>query len=147
MDLILVAGLWLKSDVWDRVVEHLRELGHDATAVELPGADDGSSEASLEDQLQAVLDVRDALEVQRRAAPDQAVDLVTLLEQELREVAAVLPGDSGDQCPLHVVDGSVVQARRRSHGGARPPKVFARCNLPEPLRGVNASQRARLTAT
>ena len=34
-------------------------------------------------------------------ATDEAVDLVALREQQLRQVRAVLPGDSGDQRFLH----------------------------------------------
>lgn len=55
MDILLVAGLWLKRDVWDRVAEALAEHGHAPRAVALPGVDDGSRDATLEDQLEALL--------------------------------------------------------------------------------------------
>ena len=52
------------------------------------------------DQLDPVLDVRDALEVQRARAPDHTDDGVPLVEEELGQVRPVLAGDAGDQCPL-----------------------------------------------
>lgn len=60
MDIVLVAGLWLKRNVWDDTTEALRRLGHEPVAVALPGADDGSSDATLEDQIAAVLAEVDA---------------------------------------------------------------------------------------
>jgi len=48
-------------------------------------------------QRELVADVVDAPGVERAGAADEAVDLVSLLEEQLREVAAVLAGDSGDQ--------------------------------------------------
>ena len=48
----------------------------------------------------AVLEVGDALEVDRRGAPDHADDLVALVEQELGQVGAVLAGDAGDEGSL-----------------------------------------------
>lgn len=55
MDLLLVAGLWLRSSIWSAVADELERLGHHPIPVELPGVDDGSTAASLEDQLAAVL--------------------------------------------------------------------------------------------
>ncbi len=55
MELILIAGLWLKSRVWNEVVTELAAAGVKATALELPGVDDDSDTATLEDQLQAAL--------------------------------------------------------------------------------------------
>ena len=60
MDILLVAGLWLKRGVWDATVASLEELGHAARAVALPGVDDGSRTATLEDQVEAVLAAVDA---------------------------------------------------------------------------------------
>ena len=42
----------------------------------------------------------DPVRVEARGAADDAVDLVALLQQQLRQVAAVLAGDSGDQGAL-----------------------------------------------
>ena len=52
------------------------------------------------DELDVVLDVRDALEVHRARAPYHADDRVALREQKFGEVRAVLAGDAGDQCPF-----------------------------------------------
>ena len=60
MDILLVAGLWLKRGVWDNAAEALRKLGHNPVAVALPGVDDGSTAAALEDQVEAVLAEVDA---------------------------------------------------------------------------------------
>src|SRR4029079_16874586 len=46
---------------------------------------------------QAVADVVDAPGVEGAAAAHEAVDLVALLEEELREVAAILTGDPRDE--------------------------------------------------
>jgi pimeloyl-ACP methyl ester carboxylesterase len=60
MDILLVAGLWLKRDVWAETADALRRLGHEPVAVALPGVDGGSMEATLEDQVEAVLAEVDA---------------------------------------------------------------------------------------
>lgn len=60
MNIILIAGLWLPKTVWIDVASHLEELGHRAIPLALPGADDGSAEATLEDQVAAVIDAVDA---------------------------------------------------------------------------------------
>lgn len=55
MDIILVAGLWLRRSIWNEVSTELEILGHRPLAVALPGVDDGSREATLEDQVAAVV--------------------------------------------------------------------------------------------
>lgn len=55
MDILLIAGLWLPSSIWSEVVERLSSLGHRPIPVSLPGVDDGSAAATLDDQLAAVL--------------------------------------------------------------------------------------------
>ncbi len=55
MDIVLLAGLWLPASVWDTVVTELDALGHRGIAVRLPGVDDGSPTATLDDQLAAAL--------------------------------------------------------------------------------------------
>ena len=59
MDIILMAGLWLKSSAWDEVVEELRALGHNPIPLALPGADDESRAATLEDQVAAAVEAVD----------------------------------------------------------------------------------------
>jgi pimeloyl-ACP methyl ester carboxylesterase len=55
MDIILIAGLWLPTSIWGDVASHLVRLGHRPLPVALPGVDDGATDATLEDQLTAVL--------------------------------------------------------------------------------------------
>jgi pimeloyl-ACP methyl ester carboxylesterase len=63
MDILLIGGLWLDTSAWDDVVPELEALGHRAVPVALPGQGDGSTTATLEDQVAAVL-----------AAVDSSVD-------------------------------------------------------------------------
>lgn len=55
MDVVLVAGLWLDTSVWDDVVPGIEAAGHRPVPVALPGQGDGRSDATLEDQVGAVL--------------------------------------------------------------------------------------------
>ena len=48
------------------------------------------------------VEVVDARSVERRRSPDQAMYLVTLLDEKLGEVGAVLAGDAGDEGSLCV---------------------------------------------
>lgn len=61
-DFILLAGLWLTGEVWAPVAAELSRLGHRPHVPALPGADDGATAATLDDQLGAVLDAVDAVE-------------------------------------------------------------------------------------
>ncbi len=60
MDIVLIAGLWLDGSVWDDVVPTLQALGHRPVPLTLPGQGDGSSSATLDDQVAAVLAAVDA---------------------------------------------------------------------------------------
>jgi pimeloyl-ACP methyl ester carboxylesterase len=55
MDIVLVAGLWLDGSAWDDVVPALEKLGHHPVPVTLPGQGDGSTTATLDDQVAAVV--------------------------------------------------------------------------------------------
>ncbi|PWK89606.1 pimeloyl-ACP methyl ester carboxylesterase [Lentzea atacamensis] len=55
MDVLLIAGLWLDGSAWAGVASTLRSLGHRPVQLTLPGQGDGSSSATLDDQLAAVL--------------------------------------------------------------------------------------------
>lgn len=46
------------------------------------------------------IDVVNSGSVEGRRPADDPVHLVALLQQQLREVGAVLPGDAGDEGPL-----------------------------------------------
>lgn len=55
MDIILIGGLWLDPTAWDDVLPALRDAGHTPTPVALPGQGDGRRDATLTDQIDAVL--------------------------------------------------------------------------------------------
>jgi pimeloyl-ACP methyl ester carboxylesterase len=55
MRIVLIAGLWLTSDVWNGTVTELARLGHDAAAVRLPGVDDADRSATFDDQVDEVV--------------------------------------------------------------------------------------------
>lgn len=69
-ELLLVAGLWLRADTWDATLEaiaaHPAPARVRATAVRLPGVDDGADDVTLDDQLDAVLSRVDAAGAGRR---------------------------------------------------------------------------------
>lgn len=60
MDILLIAGLWLDSGVWDDVAGALEARGHHAVPVTLPGQGDGNTAATLADQEAAVVAAVDA---------------------------------------------------------------------------------------
>ncbi len=55
MNIVLVAGLWLDASAWNEVASALEPTGHRAVPVSLPGQGDGSTSATLGDQVAAVL--------------------------------------------------------------------------------------------
>ncbi|HET8615118.1 MAG TPA: alpha/beta hydrolase [Actinomycetales bacterium] len=60
MDILLIGGLWLDGSAWADVVPGLEASGHHAVALTLPGQGDGSSSATLDDQVAAVVAAVDA---------------------------------------------------------------------------------------
>jgi pimeloyl-ACP methyl ester carboxylesterase len=60
MDILLIGGLWLDGSAWDVVVPELEALGHHPVPVALPGQGDGSTSATLDDQVATVLAAIDA---------------------------------------------------------------------------------------
>lgn len=62
MDMLLIAGLWLDESAWDDVVPELEARGHRPVPVALPGQGDGSTSATLDDQVAAVLAAVDSAE-------------------------------------------------------------------------------------
>lgn len=55
MDILLIAGMWLDGSAWDEVVPELEALGHRPVPLTLPGQGDGSTSATLDDQVAAVV--------------------------------------------------------------------------------------------
>ena len=60
MDILLIAGLWLDTSVWDNVADQLEGRGHHPVPVTLPGQGDGNTSATLADQVAAVVAAVDA---------------------------------------------------------------------------------------
>jgi pimeloyl-ACP methyl ester carboxylesterase len=60
MDILLIGGLWLDGSAWDDVVPELEALGHHPVPIALPGQGDGSTSATLDDQVATVLAAVDA---------------------------------------------------------------------------------------
>jgi pimeloyl-ACP methyl ester carboxylesterase len=60
VDILLIAGLWLDGRAWRDVAPDLEARGHRPVALTLPGQGDGSSSATLDDQVAAVVDAVDA---------------------------------------------------------------------------------------
>lgn len=61
--IVLVPGFWLGSWAWDEVADRLRALGHEVTALTLPGLepdDEARGETRLDDQVQAIVRAIDA---------------------------------------------------------------------------------------
>jgi len=60
VDIVLLSGLWLDGSAWDAVLPGLREAGHEPVAVTLPGQGASPEDATLDDQLSAVVQAVDA---------------------------------------------------------------------------------------
>lgn len=60
MDILLIAGLWLDGSAWDDVGPALEALGHRPLPLTLPGQGAGSTSATLDDQVEAVIAAVDA---------------------------------------------------------------------------------------
>ncbi|HKX75842.1 MAG TPA: alpha/beta hydrolase [Acidimicrobiia bacterium] len=103
MDIILVAGLWLPSSIWSEVVAELARYQHRAIPVALPGVDDGSAAATLEDQVEAVLAAVDAADRPLVAGHSAASTLAWLAAdrrpEAIRGIALIggFPAADGDK--------------------------------------------------
>jgi hypothetical protein len=70
------------------------------------------------------VDLVEALGVERRRPPDQAVDLVAFPEEQLGEVRAVLAGNAGDEGRLHRLR---ICSLRFLHSGPRNSDFSGEC--------------------
>ncbi len=62
MDIILLPGLWLRAAAWSDVEEDLVRTGHRVQSPTLPGQGDGRADATLQDQVDAVVAAVDRIE-------------------------------------------------------------------------------------
>jgi len=112
-DIVLIAGLWLPSEVWGEVQQHLEQLGHRSLAVELPGQDDGDAGSDLSDQVSAVLATVDAADDPLVVGHSAAATLAWIAadRRKLRGVALIggFPAADGDQYAsfLPAIGGSI----------------------------------------
>jgi pimeloyl-ACP methyl ester carboxylesterase len=105
MDIILIAGLWLDgSTAWTSVLPELEARGHRGVPVTLPGQGDGSTTATLDDQLAAVVAAIDAADGKVVVAGHSAACTLAWQATDARpeKVARVallggFPGDDGDK--------------------------------------------------
>ncbi|GAB2475530.1 alpha/beta hydrolase [Promicromonospora xylanilytica] len=102
MDILLIGGLWLDTTAWDHVVPELEALGHRPVPVALPGQGDGSTSATLDDQVAAVLAAVDAADGKPLVVGHSAACTLAWLAADARpdEVAGVtlvggFPWDDG----------------------------------------------------
>ena len=102
MDIVLLAGLWLPQSIWDEVKAELEGLGHRPLAPPLPGVDDGSTTATLADQLEAALQAIDAASRPMVVGHSAACGLAWLIADrrpdDVSQVVLVggFPGSDGD---------------------------------------------------
>ena len=65
MDIILIPGFWLDASSWDEVIPALRQAGHRAQALTLPGMeskDADRSQITLRDHVDAVVEAIDSVD-------------------------------------------------------------------------------------
>ncbi len=102
MDIVLIAGLWLKQSAWDPVVAELENAGHRVNALALPGVDDGSAAAVLEDQVSAAVAAVDAFDRPLVVGHSAACSLAWMVaDRRPDEIAGVVliggfPASDGD---------------------------------------------------
>jgi pimeloyl-ACP methyl ester carboxylesterase len=84
MDIVLIAGLWLDGSAWDDVVPALRELGHRPIPLTLPGQGDGRDDATLDDQVAAVLAAVDSAEGRPLVVGHSAASTLSWLAADAR---------------------------------------------------------------
>ncbi|MEH1129677.1 alpha/beta fold hydrolase [Micromonospora sp. CPCC 206061] len=92
VDILLIAGLWLDGSAWDDVTPTLEALGHRPVPLTLPSQGDGSTSATLDDQIAAVI-----------AAVDQAAGKVMLVGHSAACTLAWLAADARPETVAKVV--------------------------------------------
>lgn len=103
MDIILIAGLWLRASAWQQVADELRKLGHRPISLALPGVDDGEVSAVLDDQVATVIKAVDAAQRPLVVGHSAAASLAWIAaDQRPEDVSGVVliggfPSSPGDR--------------------------------------------------
>jgi pimeloyl-ACP methyl ester carboxylesterase len=84
VDIVLIAGLWLDGSVWDSVAAQLKAHGHRAVPITLPGQGDGNAQATLADQVAAVLAAVDAADGRPMVVGHSAASTLAWLAADAR---------------------------------------------------------------
>lgn len=92
MKIVLIAGMWLDGRSWQQVIPELERHGHDAVAVSLPGQGGAPAEATLDDQVAAVV-----------AAVDQAGGPVVVVGHSAAATLAWVAADARPEVVARVV--------------------------------------------
>ncbi|GGD20974.1 alpha/beta fold hydrolase [Nocardioides daphniae] len=91
MDIVLVPGLWLDASAWDAVTAQLTTRGHQVSALTLPGQGDDHPDATLDDQVDAVVAAVESAEAPPLVVGHSAASTLAWLAADRRpdQVAAV----------------------------------------------------------
>jgi pimeloyl-ACP methyl ester carboxylesterase len=84
MDVILLAGLWLDGSAWEDVVPGLETRGHRPVPLTLPGQGDGSTSATLDAQVAAVVAAVDAAQGKSLVVGHSAASTLAWLAADAR---------------------------------------------------------------
>ncbi len=92
MRMLLISGLWLDTGLWGDVLPKLQEGGNTAVVPELPGQHAPPPDATLADQVAAVLEVLDETDEPTMVVGHSAASTLALLvaEQRSEQVPAVV---------------------------------------------------------
>src|SRR5437762_12781208 len=92
--------------------------------------------------MRILINMIDSLGVKRTRSPDDSVHLVPLLQKELRQIRAILPRYSRNQCCRHVSNSRLILPRDFTTQAAIDIVFFIPCN--ENAAGTNRNNRNHL---
>ena len=134
--IILVPGFWLGAWAWDEVASHLRDEGHDVTALTLPGlesADADRSNITLSDHVDAIVDA-----VQSKGTP-----VVLAVHSGSGAAGYVVSDRIPDQIAamVYVDSGPATAALGPDVEGPDMPMNWQEIEKGEPLDGLTEDQK------
>jgi len=157
--IVLIPGYWLGAWAWDRVAEPLRAIGHDVTAVTLPGLEpDRADGFGVEpaDQSRAVADLivaRDLTDVVLVGHSGGAFTAYEVLDLMPRRIAHVVYVDAGPvPAGTALLDTAEPDERARieaevaARGDGRYTHAFDPSAEPDALAGLSDADLATLRA-